>query len=311
MQSNVKRSLLDLLIWNSAFPGASRTVFKGFTGGLNFLIVALLQRHLSNERQGRPEEMDHRAGSQETDTVMAAGDAAEGEEVRDVAHTEQGYDAMEEPLVVAGRIKSVYDYVAAILLENARMRVLPDDRRVPDPFHLATTVENSLNFRASAPVRIDEAAAKAKAEMYGLSVDDVKAPIIARNKRMQLATLRDAERLVEMYHALNSIGEDGHALECEASFDRLHPLQQTKVLISLDRACMNAYKGFVAEDVQGTRQDAGSDAVHVNGFRWEVRKVWRDYLGDPRFARLYGEVQTQPAWPAEPMKSIEPVRKAA
>lgn len=311
MQNVRRKTIHDLLVFNSAFPGPSRTILKGFTGGLNFMAIALIQRHLSNERQGRPEEIDHRAGQQETDTVNAAADAAEGTEVHDAVREEQGFAAVEQPLTVAGRLKSIHDWVASVLLENARIRVLPDTTRIPDPFHLATTIENSLNFRASAPARIDESTVRAKAKMYGLSEDEVRAPILARNRRMQLATLRDSERIVEIWHDLVSLGADGHALEFEASFDLLHPLYQTRVLISLDRAALNAYKGFVAEDVQGTRADAGSDAVHTNGFRWEIRKCWRDYLGDPRFAQLYGEVQNQPQWPADPMRSIEPERKAA
>lgn len=302
--------MFNQLRFNTAFPNASRAGLKGFTGSLNFMISALLSRHISNERLGKPDVEESIPGNE----VMAEQeDNAAGRELEQAQREEQGHVIAEEPLIIAARLKSIYDWVANELLEHARKRVMPDDSKVPDPFHLATTIENSLDFRVKAPIRVNEAEIKLKAEMYGLQESEIRDPLLARGRRQQLATARDAERIVELYNELVSMGSDGHELEAEASFERLHPLYQTRVLVSLDKALFNAYKQAAADDVSGTRADAAGDAVYLNGQRWDVRKTYNEMCKNEKFKReldtALATATTQPAWAPEPRLAI--VKKAA
>lgn len=303
-----RKTLLDLLAWNSAFPNSTRAILKGFAGGLNSRIIILLQQHLREERKGKPDtgEQAHPESSvtgPEIDTANEATGAAVEKELENEHREEVGFMPTQEPLEVAGRLRSLNEFVAVILLDNARVMLLPGGRRGPDEFHLAPSIANSLQFKAQAGPRINMAALKAEAETFGVDVDRLVAREKTSNERLRGAVMRDAERLLELYEGLRSIGADGHELETEASFDLLHPVDQERVLISLDRAAYNHYESCVNDVVRG-RKDARTDAFHVNGFRWEIRDAFACYLADPRFTRLLDAAEQRPEWLKDPMKQI-------
>lgn len=302
--------MLHLLKYNAAFPEAWRQGAKGFTSQLNFMIAGLAARHIREEKFGKPElDQDSRATATgaEVDAMSTQGDESSGREVEQHIRAEQGFDSEVPALEIAGRLKSMYDFTAAELLDHARRMKLPDDSLVPDAFHLATPMENTLDFRANAPIQINRAEIKAKAEQYGLTEAEIEAPLIARGKRQQQATVRDAERIIEIAKDLRSVGQDGHDLEAEASFDRLPVLYQLRVLAGMDRALFNAYKSAVADDVAGTRRNAAGDAVHLNGMRWELRKERTALMKDEKFKREYDEIVgrgQEPKWPTEPRMAL-------
>jgi hypothetical protein len=309
--------MFAILKYNAAFPAAWRQATKGFTGQLNFMIAALLTRALREERSGKPEEIEESHASVTGANIDAANDALDehsGREVNNALAEEQGHATEQPPLETAGYLKAIYNWVAAELEQHARRMVLPDGTKKADEFHLATPMENTLNFRATAPVRIDEAKVKAEAELYGVDAGLIRSNIEARAKRQQLAVIRDAERVLEMAAELRATGADGHELEAEACFDRLPAIYQVRVLAALDRAHYNAYVATVADVVSGVRKDAAGDAAHLNALRWEVRKQRVELLKDEKIKRDYEDALTrvsEPAWSPEPKMSLSPAANPA
>lgn len=303
------KTLFEVMAFNTAFPAASRQAIKGLTGSLNFSIAAALSAHLREERKRKPEDPSGEKSGPELETQAI--DEANGQDVEDQMRQDQGHDIEMRPLEVAKLLKAVRDHFAADLEIHAGVKYNPATKKdEPDQFHMATPFENSLEFRATPNPRIDRKALKEMAELTGADESAVEANMKSNAERQAFFAKRESPVLLQMFMELEAKGEDGHALEAEACFDRLPAIYQARIFAAADRACHTALNAAAADGLTGMRKDALADTAHLNGLRWEIRDAYAALRKVDRWKREY-EAQIQrnrePSWLPEPKLA----RKAA
>ena len=232
--------MLNSIAINTSYPMIGRYPQRTVVATLNATLINLVNQHIRSQRQ----TMSEAPGVE----VPTEAEAQLEQQHEDQQRSEQGFTVAMPPLEIAALLKCIRDSLADDLLKHAGILPSLDGKtRVYNPFDLALTIEDTLDFRIKQePAPTSEAVINAYIKALHVTRDEVLLAQAAQHKTEVTFLKNNKEDILQIIEGLDS----GYALdEAEIAFDKLPPMHQLRLYAAAMRGVgkgrQNELNGFI------------------------------------------------------------------
>lgn len=174
----------------------------------------------------------------------------EGNDVADINdeqenRAEQGFTVPDDPVVVAGYLKVIFAELQAELIRHARKHPYESmpNRSYPDRFDIPFTLVKELE-RQMVQKEPDERRIANEAEILGRPIEEIRTLALRRGASRINFIRENAREIIELAANWHLTGDDA-MLDHHACVERLHPMQQLRLLAGADQGLFFAVKNTI------------------------------------------------------------------
>lgn len=286
--------MLSSITINSNYPAIGRYPQRTVVATLNATLINLVNQDIRSKRQTMREAPGVEVPQEE--------EAALEQQHENQQRSEQGFAIQMQPLEIAAYLKCIRDSLADDLLKHAAILPSLDGKtRVYNPYDLALTVEDTLDFRIKAePPIVDETVVKAYMKALNVTRDEVLMAQAAQHKVDITFLKNNREDILQTIEGLNC-GFDID--EAEIAFEKLPPLYQMRLFAAamkgVGKGRQNELNGFIRR-----RPDAAGNMAMLDRLLVDLHNKLDRLMSLPTTKNALDEASIRglsiPTFPARP-----------
>jgi hypothetical protein len=294
--------MFKLLEINASMKFVGQAASRGVCNAINFFLISTASNIIRNRTAGVPEPTAFDPNPvNHIDNYDEAKKDAEDKTNTDENREEQGYEAPEDPTVVAGYLKVIYAELNEELIRHAQKVEYQSSpgHFYPNPFEIPMSLSKEIERQMKAVKLPSEALLRNEAEILGRPYEEIVAA--AQRKMVQrVGFIREnAKEIIELASNWHLSGDDAD-IEYEDAYERLHPMMKLRLLAGAEqgvffaignqienrqRLDLKTVKGNIKllEDTQEAIHDEVDRLMRIDSFKRKVHEAEERNQQYPRF----------------------------
>lgn len=209
---------------------------RGTCNAINFFLINTASNMIRQRRAGIPEATEQDPTPiNHIDNYDTAQKDQDDQDQTDDTRAEQGFTVPDDPVVVAGYVKVIFAELNEELLKHAgkvEYQSTPG-QFYPNPFEIPTTLAKEIDRQMRAARMPHEAILKNEAEILGRPIEEIIAAA-GRKIAQRVGFIKEnAKEIIELASNWHLEGDEA-GMDHESAYERLHPMQQLRLLAGAD-----------------------------------------------------------------------------